>query len=312
MATHGSLTVAPAEAGRPAPTPPQPMLSAEDAHFLECLMGLSDAALDAFTGADEVFLTGVAKRVHGRNLQIPMLPEAAVRLSELVRRADWPIQTCADLVAKEAALSVEVLRAANAAVYGGSITTSIREAIMRLGASRLNAVLMLSHLNGRVLKGSLQFRRYGERLLELSEPLAALASRLARPDQGGDFRFVRGLLMHLEHVVIVGMLGDISRELRVSLTPSVEALHCAFRTFGPGVRASVLDAWGIGALLGGTGNAWLPEYEGLRHAVIRRWLGQPLPALPGVDAGALADAMAAFRPRVASSGTGTPAPGGAD
>jgi HD-like signal output (HDOD) protein len=195
---------------------------------------------------------------------------------------------------------VEVLKAANAAVYGAVTTTSLHEAVMRIGLSRLQSVLMLAHLKARILKGSPLFRRNGELLLELSLPLGFIASRIARVNSAADVRFVRGMLMHVEHVIILGALGDMSRERRTGLAPSVEALHQAFVRFGPDIRGAVASAWKLSEVLVGEEDAdsVRDEYDGLRQALVCRWLGRPLPTLARVDDQDLEATLAHVEPRV--------------
>jgi HD-like signal output (HDOD) protein len=230
---------------------------------------------------------------------MPVLPDVAIRLAEMLRQADLPVNAYVSMLNKDSALSVEVLKAANAACYGAATTTSLEQAVVRIGLSRLQSVLMLAHLRARVLKGSSLFRRTGELLLEISLPLGFMASKLARVQGAADVRFVRGMLMHVEHMVVLGALSDISRERRIGILPTAGALHQAFVRFGPDIRETVSASWNLAdVLLGERAMGMQAEYAGLRDALICRWLGRPLPTLLDVDADRLEQVMVQINPRV--------------
>jgi hypothetical protein len=96
-------------------------LTTEQIEFLKGLIVPPPAAPIAhFDGHDLQFLGGIGKRMRGGALQIAMLPDASLRLSELLRQGDRPIAQYVDLISKDAALSVEVLRVANSAAYAAA------------------------------------------------------------------------------------------------------------------------------------------------------------------------------------------------
>jgi HD-like signal output (HDOD) protein len=203
----------------------------------------------------------------------------------------------------DSALSVEVLRAANSAAFAASAqTTSVKEAILRIGVERLQGILILAHMRTKVLRGG-SFEGKAELLMELATPLGTLASRVARGHRAAaDLCFVRGMLLHVEHLVILGALADVSRDHRRTLTPGPLALHEAFRRHGADIRRAVAAAWQLDDLLLGNADEGDvgAEYGGLRHALVWRWLDRPLPGLPHCDADRLAAALAGEAPRVAS------------
>jgi hypothetical protein len=134
-------------------------------------------------------------------------------------------------------------------------------------------------------------------------PLGTLASTVARAHRTApDVCFVRGMLLHVEHLVILGALADVSRDHRRTLTPSTLALHQAFSRHGADIRRAVATAWQLDDLLLGNDQEGdvAGEYAGLRHALVWRWLNRPLPHLVHCDADRLAAALAGEAPRVAS------------
>lgn len=306
--TITQVPVQPVVSPRPRPVQPRPRelgsteskLTAADREFLGGLVTPPELKpIDEFSKEDQIFLGGVLKRLHARELEMPVLPDVAIRLSEMLRQANLPVNAYVTLLNKDSALSVEVLKAANAACYGAATTTSLEHAVVRIGLSRLQSVLMLAHLRARVLNGSALFRRTGELLLELSLPLGFLASKLARVQGAADVRFVRGMLMHVEHMVILGALSDISRARRLSIMPTMPALHQAFVRFGPDIRETVASSWNLAdVLLGERAVGMQVEYTGLREALTARWLGRPLPVLTDIDSERLEHVMMQIHPRV--------------
>src|SRR5690606_27548815 len=134
--------------------------------------------------------------------------------------------------------------------YGASVTTrSLQDAIVRIGLSRLQSILMLAHLNARILSRR-AIQEKATLLLELGFPLGLLAAQVARArGDAADGCFMRGMLMHVEHLAIVGALGDIERERRCVIKPSTGAMLQAFSVYGPEIRLALAKAWKLPDLL---------------------------------------------------------------
>lgn len=235
-----------------------------------------------FDGHDVLFLEGIAKRMRTTALEISMLPEASLRLSEMLRHGDRPVAQYVDLISKDAALSVEVLRVANSAAYASAPRTgSLQDAVMRVGLARLQSVLMMTLMKARVMKlGSMQGR--ADALLELALPIGFVASALARLQRKpADACFTRGMLLHVEHLLILGLIPAIARENRVTMTVSNRALLQAFARYGPEIRASAAKAWKLADLLSATADGDATDYALVRRAVVHCWLGMPMCAMAG-------------------------------
>src|SRR5262245_36965352 len=196
---------APAQPGRPrcAPAPATPVaavrtLSQADVDFLEGLIApVYLRQMEEFSKEDQIFLGGISKRLRLRALEMPVLPEVALRLAEMLRQDSRPIADYIALLNQDTLLSLEVLKAANSAAFAALPTTSLREAVMRIGLSRVQSILMLAHLNSRILKSGVA-QRQAELLLDLTLSTAILAGRLLPTDGAADSRFVRGMMLHVE------------------------------------------------------------------------------------------------------------------
>lgn len=286
-----SNPAAPASPGRPrrAPAPLTPgeeavrPLSPADVDFLEWLTApMQLRHIDDFSKEDQIFLGGISRRLRKRALEMPVLPDVALRLAEMLRQDSRPINDYIALLNQDTLLSVEVLKAANSAAFAALPTTSLREAVMRIGLNRVQSILMLAHLHSRILKSGVA-QRQAELLLDLALSIAVLAGRLLPTAGAADSRFMRGMLLHVEHMVILGMIGDVSRERQTVIMPSLAALQQAFWRYGPQIREALTAAWKLDHLLDGGATTGQEAYLQLREAVVSRWLGRDLPAVEGVN-----------------------------
>jgi HD-like signal output (HDOD) protein len=218
----------------------------------------------------------------------------------MLRRGDVPVSQYVSLINQDTSLSIEVLKAANSAFYAASArTNSLHEAIMRIGLTRLQSILMLALMKTRVLKaGSL--RAHAELLIDLSLPMASIASAVAKWGGGpADLCFMRGMLLHVEHLMVLGTVSDTSKEHRAVITPSNGALLLAFDRSGADVRRALAHGWGLEQILLKWDDDHDPvNYEVLRRALICRWLRKPLPAIDGIPSDRLEKLLSHVAPRV--------------
>jgi len=260
-----------------------PPLTQADVDFLEGLVAAPDLRpIEDFAKDDQLFLAGIAKRLRLRQLEMPVLPEVAIRLAEMLRQDSRPLSDYVALLNQDTLLSVEVLKAANSAAFAALPTTSLREAVMRIGLNRVQSILMLAHLKARILKNGVA-QRQAELLLDLALSIAILAGRLLPTHGASDSRFVRGMLLHVEHMVILGAIGDVSRERHAAIMPSVAALHQAFWRYGPQIREVLTASWKLDQMFEGGAETGHEAYLNLRQTVVSRWLGRDLPAVEGVN-----------------------------
>jgi HD-like signal output (HDOD) protein len=278
-------------------------LSADQLRFLEGLIDPPHARhLDELPNEDRWFLGGIQKRWHARQLELPVLSQAALRLTTLLRSEHAPTAQYVELVESDSALTVEVLRSANSALFAASQPArSLEDAIRRIGLSRLGSVLIMAQLKKKVLGGTVADK--AALLMDLVPPLGIVASHLAKSGRGDKhIAFMRGSLLHVEHMVILGAVADVSRDRKQPVRPTVQALLQACRQFGPEIRHAVATAWNLEHVLLGAGDEvdLANEYCGFRTAILSRWLDRPLPELPDITPSRLMAVLANISPRVAA------------
>jgi len=275
------------------------LVDEEQGAFLEELVApRPQINLQEFAPEDRLFVSGVLKKVREKRLDVPVLPQAAMQISKLLADPNSDARGFAKVLEADPALSVDVLRIANSAYYGFSQqTTSVKDAVIRIGLTQLRGLIVVTHLQGKILQGGV-FRREAEWVVDLSMAVAQLAQSLAQPlGLSKDQAFTRGVLSHVEHFIIMGAVADISREQQKRLQPTRGALLDTIQLCGENVRRLAGQQWQLGMLVdedtaeGGTAQ----QYRQLRAALVADWCLGGRPAVDGVEDAALAKALGALR-----------------
>lgn len=291
------------EPTRPAPLPP------EAGAFLLGLVSPDPCTdLQRLPPDDRVFLAGLLKRLREDRFELPVLPRVALEMTRLVANPGSSAADYVRVLATDPALSVQLLRTANSVFYGfATPARGVLEAVIRVGLTQVRDLVLLSHLQGRVLQGG-AFQQEALWLSDLSLALANVSRRLApRLGLTAEAAFTRGLLLHLEQFAILGSVGDLSSEHRRPLKPSAAGAVEAFRRFGPAVRQRLIQGWDLAAPLGGGDGAAGGDLLALRAALVRAWTGgEPGADVPGVPPDLLADALARAMPAGGAPDPGTP------
>jgi HD-like signal output (HDOD) protein len=91
----------------------------------------------------EKSLVGIIhERVSSQALQLPVFHHVALKLMNVLAKEDYSITQVAQMILEDQALSSHVLRMANSAFFGGlSKVTTIRDAIVRLGARQVTNIV---------------------------------------------------------------------------------------------------------------------------------------------------------------------------
>lgn len=258
-----------------------PKFPPEAGDFLRALIRTpASSDLQALPPDDRIFLSEIMKRLRENTLEIPVLPHTAIEVSRLLADPRSSLADFVKAIESDPALSVGLLRIANSAFYGFSgQTNSLRDAVFRIGLSQLRTIVILSHLQGKVLQTGL-FEREVSWLSDLSLAMARLGQLLA-PELGLEpsVAFTHGTLWHLEHFLILGTLAEVARQHRVKTHPSEACLNEAFFRFGPKIRELASRLWELEEVLGRNPkeSEVAARYEQLQGALISEGSGEDLP-----------------------------------
>ncbi len=92
--------------------------------------------------AEQSLVDIIRERVSSQALQLPVFPHVALKLMNVLAKVDYSIAQVAQMIIEDQALSSHVLRMANSTFFGGlSKVTTIRDAIVRLGARQVTNVV---------------------------------------------------------------------------------------------------------------------------------------------------------------------------
>jgi putative nucleotidyltransferase with HDIG domain len=150
----------------------------------------------------------VVKRVEADRLVLPSLPVATDKCLQLLRDTDVNLKTVARVLERDPMLSARVLRAANAAAFGGQSVSHIEQAVTRLGVQKLK-VLLIDASARRVFESRDPRIAEAFRLLwEHSLAVALLARDVAALAQAGepDVAYLAGLLHDIGKPVLGAMM----------------------------------------------------------------------------------------------------------
>lgn len=221
-------------------------LPEEDALYLTSLLsGGVHTNLQNFPPHDRAFIALLMRKANAGELEIPLLPEAAVSIRKLMRNPDVNIGQFVEVFKSDPSLSAEVLKVANSSFYGFETRThELGQAVLRIGYNQVRSIVMIVSLRSKVLHAG----HYG---LE-SELIANLALATARAagilsselGLGEDEAFTRGLLAHLDFFVILGVAAEFNAGHK-GVTVSREALAEAVGRVGRQVMELVGKKWGL-------------------------------------------------------------------
>ena len=92
--------------------------------------------------AEKSLVEIIHERLSSKTLQLPVFHHVALKLMKVLAQEDYSIAQVAQMIIEDQALSSHVLRMANSAFFGGlSKVTTIRDAIVRLGAKQVTNVV---------------------------------------------------------------------------------------------------------------------------------------------------------------------------
>jgi len=257
-----------------------PEMSAMAREFLGELVAKEEAReLNEFSADGQLFLSAVVELISENRIEIPLLPQAALEIPRLLEKPDVGIPQLAAVLEQDPSLSVAVLRVANSAAFGSAHeTASLRQAIVRLGLHRLRALLVTAHLESKVLHAGV-FQEEARWLTTLSRAMAEVAVSLAPAlSTAPDVLFTKGMLWHLEHLLVLTTVSTASARQRRRLAPEAEVLQEAFFRFGPTLRELAARAWDLRPLLIDAPDSYMSLCMiQIRRRVVAKWCGLGLP-----------------------------------
>jgi putative nucleotidyltransferase with HDIG domain len=171
----------------------------------------------------------------------PMLPRAAMEIMELSRREEVSFSAVEAAMVKDPSLTLRVVRTAQSPLFSGSARiTSIKDALVRLGAKGLRDVVMAEAMRMRVFRGG-PFQPTIEALGRHSHAVAVAARLVCRyTSLSGDYAFLIGLL----HDIGVGAAITAAVDSGMKL-PSLQVVAAACRPVHEELGARLAKTWSV-------------------------------------------------------------------
>jgi putative nucleotidyltransferase with HDIG domain len=205
---------------------------------------------DQGSTAEALLDDAIADLVARGAIDFPPYPAIALRISALVRSGDYGLDDLARLVTSDQALAADLLRVANSASYSQGIpTSSIPQAVSRVGADELSRVALASALGATALaRGPLaNLRRVAWR-----EGLASalLCRELART-RGLPFddAFTCGLLHDFGRVITIGAIERIAAGQRLSRPMSAQFWNAVVDRHHVALGVTLATRWALPQLV---------------------------------------------------------------
>lgn len=160
----------------------------------------------------------VLARVEAGRVEVPAIGIGAMRCLDIMRAGDFDHRVLIKEIEREPMIAALVMKTANAAIHGQGVT-KLEQAVLRLGASRLE-VIILEYAARKVFDATGPFADANRKIWEHSVAVARLARDLAsyvgRSD--ADAYYLAGLLHDIGKPVVAAMLLETSRKVAPGLT----------------------------------------------------------------------------------------------
>jgi putative nucleotidyltransferase with HDIG domain len=203
-------------------------------------------------------------------LPIPPYPAVALRIREVVSRKDFGLSDVGRVVAADAALTADVLRCANSAVFGrGAPVTGLPQAITRIGAREVMRLALSSglavHAQSPGALGPLRRIAWIE-----SVASAGLCQELARHRRAdAEEAFVVGLLHDFGKVVAATFLEALLATHRVAGTRPLQAWAALLERHHVAAGLAIAARWNLPPVVREViGGHHAAEAPGAEHAAV--------------------------------------------
>lgn len=145
---------------------------------------------------------------------MPAFPQNIVEIQSLCSNPETTMKSIADVIARDPGLTASLLKMANSAGYmGNSKTTTIEEAVIKIGLKDLNILLIASGIDSIVESRYKRFESLWEESYTRSFYARSLAQKLSYPKLV-DSAYLGALLSDIGKIVLLSLDNDVLKKLR--------------------------------------------------------------------------------------------------
>lgn len=178
---------------------------------------------------------GVVKKFKAGNIDLPVLPKVVHEIEEVIKKPDSDAKKLADVIERDAVISIRLLTVANSPIYRGTDKiTTVRQAIPRLGVKETQSIVLTIASKSIYKTKNAQIMVLMEKLWLHSLASAYASKAIAQKLALGDVEsfFLMGLLHDVGKVLLVRALTDIIPETdSISIDDvisTIQEVHCSF------------------------------------------------------------------------------------
>lgn len=189
----------------------------------------------------------IRQDIAARKIQLPTLPEVALRVRDAVESEDADAPSIAKMVASDTALSARLLQVANSPLYRGrSEIDSIQQAITRLGL-RLVRSLVVSIAMKQIFQATSdaldsEFRKIWDDSLQIAAISRMLAG--AVPGLENEQAMLGGLIHNIGALPILTKIDELW-----GFDADVELIRAVIDDLAPEVGTQILEDWNFSSSL---------------------------------------------------------------
>jgi putative nucleotidyltransferase with HDIG domain len=204
--------------------------------------------VDAIKSSVSLPADALRARLDSPDVAIPMLPDFAHRVIDMVSDEDVSVARLSSVVSKDQVLASRLLGLANSAYFAAmSEISTVQEAIVRMGTAAVRNLVVTVCFYSRMQDRNV----YGERgkpLLEHGIGTAYMSRLIAEwVDSDEEEAFMYGLLHDIGKLVILKAAYDVRRQSGAPIPEDV--LDEVMREMHPHVGAVVLRRWRLPSML---------------------------------------------------------------
>jgi putative nucleotidyltransferase with HDIG domain len=182
-------------------------------------------------------------------LQLPVFHHVALRLQDMLAKDDYNLQQVATLIMEDQYLASQVLRVANSAFFSGlSKASTIKDAIVRLGAKQLLSIVMLATQKSNYHSQSKILNVYMQDLWKHALGCAMGAKWLAEKIGYSNLAqeaFLGGLLHDIGKLFLLKLLEDIHASDKYDVTLSKALVTEVLKSMHAEQGYTLLQKWNI-------------------------------------------------------------------
>ncbi len=186
----------------------------------------------------------LAKQIQSGKYEVPLLPQVAIRVSEMSRMAEVPFDKIANLIISDQALSANILRVANSAFFRrGNPCDSIPAALVRLGTSTIREITLALSVRAKLFKPG-RFNDVFEQLWRHASGVGGAARVVAQiAGKNADGAFLCGLIHDIGKPIALNTAIEIGNLQEIPDAEIRGALPRVFTAFHQQIAGRAAKAW---------------------------------------------------------------------